>query len=99
MIKTVCVSLLAICVVGCGPSGPEYEEAKKACAEFIGSEMNAYDTKVFDLWSKGGAIVMDVGYKAYNSHSSSYSIRKCIYDKSQGRIGSPSPLNDSEWRK
>ena len=86
-------------IVGCGPSGAEFEEAKGACEKFIDSEMRSYETKILDSWTKNGSIVFDVGYKDFGSRSSSYSVRKCVYDKKQGRMFSPSPLNDSEWKK
>jgi hypothetical protein len=86
-------------LIGCGPSGAELEEAKGACEKFIDSEMRSYETKILDSWTKNGSIVFDVGYKSLGSRSSSYSVRKCVYDKKQGRIFSPSPLNDSEWKK
>ena len=95
------VVLLAASLSACsGPSKEETEVASQACREFIAKNMSVSEdnTKVFDIWSKNGAIVMDVGYKE-KSWDDSYSVRKCVYDEEKGTISSPSPLNDSEWQK
>lgn len=81
------------------PSNEEKEMANLECPKFIKSEMNAYDAKVFDIYSKKGKVVAEVGYKQFSSPGDSYSVRLCILDREKGTISSPSPLNDSEWKK
>jgi hypothetical protein len=96
--------LLALSLIGCsGPSQEEIRAASNACKEFIAEEMgprgkHSVETKVFDVWEKRGAIVVEVGYRKIYT-SGSYSVRKCIYDEKKGRLSSPSPLSDSEWNK
>ncbi len=98
--KAACAALFTLTLVACSPSAEKIEEASKECEAFIAKEMNGRDleTKVFDTWTKDGAIVVEVGYKERSS-SGSYSVRKCVYDEAKGRISSPSPLNDSQWSK
>lgn len=99
---------LASFIVGCsGPSEEEINTASSACEKFIAKEMKGsdwlspeIDTYVFETWVKNGKIVANIGYRDESSNAdSSYIVRLCVYDKEQGTISSPSPLNDSEWRK
>ncbi len=101
--KIIITLFLIISVVGCSkPSNEEAKVASNACQKFISKQMGVLEkhTKVFDVWMKNGAIVVEVGYKEYPFPSAdSYSVRKCIYDEKNGRISSPSPLSDREWSK
>lgn len=105
--KKLVLVLLTLSLVGCsGPSQEEISAASKACKEFIAEEMgknkmggmSSIETKVFDVWEKRSAIVVEVGYRKIYTNGS-YSVRKCIYDEKKGRLYSPSPLSDSEWNK
>lgn len=98
--KRLLTVILALPLAACfGPSNEEKEMANLECPKFIKSEMNAYDAKVFDIYSKKGKVVAEVGYKQFSSPGDSYSVRLCILDREKGTISSPSPLNDSEWKK
>jgi hypothetical protein len=99
--KSLLVLLVVTSLAGCsGPSQEDIKVASDACQEFIAKKMRVSldDTKVFDAWSKNGAVVLDVGYKK-KYWEDSYSVRRCVYDEKKGTISSPSPLNDSEWAK
>jgi len=92
---------------GWGPSKEEKEGAAETCKVFIAEQMNAITSegengpKVFDIYTKKGKIVVEVGYKiaAYGVSDKAHSVRLCIVDKEKGTISSPSPMNDSEWKK
>jgi hypothetical protein len=102
------IAAIAVAYLLLGSSEPSEEKAKEAsalCREFIGKEMRSQgafpksiETKVFDVWTKRGAIVMDIGFREEYTDSS-YSMRKCVYDEAKGTLSSPSPLNDSDWKK
>jgi len=84
-----------------GPSDEEKKLAKEECPKFIEKNMGSrrsIETKIFDIYTKKGKVVVEVGYR--NKYSDdSYSIRLCVLDSEKGTILSPSSLNDSEWRK
>lgn len=104
MNKPIFAALAIFSMAACsGPSEEKLKEASTQCEAFIAKEMEGrgsrgLETKIFDIWTKNGAIVMDIGYKEKYS-SKSYSVRKCVFDEVKGTISSPSPLNDSQWRK
>ena len=94
--------LVVVSIAGCaGPSQDEIAVMSDECRLFIRRNMDVYleNIKIFDTWTKDGAVVFEVGYKPDNSDTSSYAVRKCVVDYEKGTIFSPSPLNDSEWRK
>jgi hypothetical protein len=87
-----------------GPSDDEKKIVSSKCEEFISREMpGAVQTHVFDVYKKKGKLVAEVGYRknefGIGSGSGAYSVRLCIVDLEKGTLSSPSPLNDSEWRK
>lgn len=94
--------LFIISLAACsGPSDEEKKIASKECPEFIEQNMKStksIETKIFDIYSKKGKVVVEVGYKDKYSDDS-YSVRLCVLDSEKGTISSPSPLNDSEWKK
>ncbi len=88
---------------GWGPSEEEKEAAAETCKAFIAKQMDAITKgedgpKVFDIYTKKGKIVVQVGYKNYLASNKAHSVRLCVVDKEKGTISSPSPMNDSEWR-
>jgi hypothetical protein len=98
-------SFIVVVVAACsGPSEEKVAKASSICQAFIAQEMKGRrdsadpETKVFDAWEKNGSIVLEVGYRKASSDGS-YSVRKCVLDEKKGTVSSPSPLNDSEWRK
>ena len=98
LVSTVLVLSLAACS---GPSSEEKEIAKKECPEFIEKNMSggkSIETKIFDIYTKKGKVVVEVGYRDKYSDDS-YSVRLCVLDSEKGTISSPSPMNDSEWKK
>ena len=100
--KRLLISILVIPLAACfGPSKEENELVEKNCSEFVEKEMNGQyqQTKVFDTYSKKGKVVVEVGYKDRHSSGDSYSVRLCVVDFDKGTLSSPSPLNDSEWKK
>jgi hypothetical protein len=102
MIRQVVVVIGACFLASCGPSDSEFQEATQACEEFLAKELSrgggSLETHVFDKWTKNGAIVLEVGYREKYTEKA-YSSRKCVFDKKNGRLSSPSPLNDREWAK
>lgn len=91
---------VAVSLTACGPSSEEKQIAEKECPKFIKEQMTGvYKTKVFDVYSKKGKVVVEVGYQDRHSKGDSYSVRLCVLDSEKGTISSPSPLNDSEWKK
>jgi hypothetical protein len=84
-----------------GPSDEEKKLAKDECPKFIEKNMKrrkSIETKIFDIYTKKGKVVVEVGYKDKYSDDS-YSVRLCVLDSEKGTISSPSPMNESEWRK
>ena len=75
--------------------------AEKECQDFVREQIRyVLETKVFDVYSKKGSVVVEVGYKeAGRNQGNSYSVRLCVLDKEKGTISLPSPLNDGEWKK
>ncbi len=75
--------------------------AEKECQDFVREQIRyVLETNVFDVYSKKGSVVVEVGYKEAGNHRvDSYSVRLCVLDKEKGTISLPSPLNDSEWKK
>jgi len=98
---------LAGFIVGCtGPSEEKIKAASNACEKFIAKQMEPskwssdIETHIFETWVKNGNIVASVGYRdKYKDKKDTYSVRLCVYDEKNKTISSPSPLNDSEWRK
>ena len=100
--KKLLAVLLTALLTACGPSSDEIKLAEKECVKFINEQMSgAYTsrTKVFDVYSKKGKVVAEVGYQDRHTRGDSYSVRLCVLDIEKGTISSPSPLNDSEWKK
>jgi hypothetical protein len=98
--KKLLITMLAVPLAACGPSSEEKKIAEEECPRFIKEQMSgAYEAKVFDIYSKKGKVVAEVGYKDRHSRGDSYSVRLCVLDREKGTISSPSPLNDSEWKK
>lgn len=102
MKKTLILSVLLI-VAGCTePSDEEKTMISSACGDFIAKEMGGeykIETHIFDVYKKKGNLVAEVGYRDKYKSDDSYSVRLCILDQEKETISSPSPLNDTEWRK
>lgn len=100
--KNLIAAAFVLSLMGCsGPSDEEEQIASKECPEFIEKNMKSrepIETKIFDIYPKKGKVVVEVGYRDKYSDDS-YSVRLCILDSEKGTISSPSPLNDTEWRK
>ena len=85
-------------LTGCfGPSAEEKEMAKNECEKFVKEKFEKY-THVFDLWTKDGKIVVEVGYKK-SKWSDEYSVRLCVVDTENGRISIPSVFDTALWKK
>jgi hypothetical protein len=93
--------ILALPLAACGPSSEEKKVAEKECQDFVREQIRyVFETKVFEVYSKKGNVVVEVGYKEAGNHrGDSYSVRLCVLDNKKGTISLPSPLNDSEWKK
>lgn len=91
--------ILALPLTACGPSDEDKKMAKKECQNFVKEQIRTYETKVFDVYSKKGSVVVEVGYQDRDTRGDSYAIRLCVLDPEKGTISLPSPLNDSEWKK
>ena len=95
----------ALCMIGivfltaCGPSKEAISAASQRCEAFVSESLRAVtETKVFDIWEKNGAIVVEVGYKQAGEYRSAYSVRKCVYDEKKGVVSLPGMM-DKEWDK
>ena len=99
--KKLLAAILAVPLAACGPSSEEKRVAEKECQDFVREQIRyVLETKVFDVYSKTGSVVVEVGYKeAGRNQGNSYSVRLCVLDKEKGTISLPSPLNDGEWKK
>lgn len=97
--KTLLGAILAVLLVACGPSSEDKKKAEKECQNFVKEQFRTYETKVFDVYSKKGSVVVEVGYQDRDTRGDSYAVRLCVFDREKGTITLPSPLNNSEWKK
>lgn len=97
--KTLFGAILAVLLVACGPSSEDKKMAEKECQNFVKEQFRTYETKVFDVYSKKGSVVVEVGYQDRDTRFDSYAVRLCVFNREKGTITLPSPLNNSEWKK
>lgn len=96
-------SLICLCFIillsGCGPSKEKMFEASTQCEKYVSEKMQLVaPTKVFDVWEKNDALVVEVGYQKRPNVGDTFMTRKCVYDEKNGRISLPSIL-DRQWDK
>jgi hypothetical protein len=108
--KKIIVALFEISLIACsspseaGPSDEEKAIFSGECQKFIKDNApivggaGRVETAVFDIYEKKGKLVVEVGYKQ-GTFNNTYTTRLCVIDSDKGTMSSPSPLNDSEWRK
>lgn len=89
-------------LLGCEPTEQQKSVASKACSNFVLEKSDLKycgEANVFDIYSKNGRIVVEVGYKNGCTGEDSYSIRLCVYDEEKQTVLLPGLLDQNDWRK
>lgn len=97
--KTALCMNAVVFLTACGPSKETISVASQRCEALVSESLRAVtETKVFEIWEKNGAMVVEVGYKQAGEYRSAYSVRKCVYDEKKGVVSLPG-IMDREWDK